>query len=281
MKVNRGAPEGGGLQRTGTPTVHMEGQTSSARESCAPKQVKVAAGLTCVMPTRDDLSRLIIVGVIHADTESVQKARQTVAEVRPDVVAVELDRDRYQQIQNPPSTQDIADAASQTGDAAQDFVHQIALLESRIGDHTGAPAGTEMLAAIEEGRKVSAKIALIDRPIQHTLNALMQVPLDEMYRFLGIIPAASDEIQGDGVTTIMDMLKDDKAVEEIMNEFRHEFPGIARALIEQRDEYVARALIRILDDVPGKVVVVLGMGHIDGVRRTLEQLVNGSGPGPN
>ncbi|MHA2081127.1 MAG: hypothetical protein ACW99H_08290 [Candidatus Thorarchaeota archaeon] len=43
--------------------------------------------------------------------------------------------------------------------------------------------------------------------------------------------------------------------------------------MEQRDQYVAKALHYILNDVEGKIVAVLGAGHIQGVKAALEKLL--------
>ena len=45
-----------------------------------------------------DIDRVVFVGVIHTDIDSVKHVRKVVKEVRPDVVAVELDRERYAQL---------------------------------------------------------------------------------------------------------------------------------------------------------------------------------------
>ncbi len=226
------------------------------------------------MPISRDMERIVFVGVIHTDIQSVEKARKAVRKNVPDVVAVELDRDRYRQLMNPEATRTVIEHASPTGDTVQDLMQQIASLELLLGDMTGSPAGEEMMTAIDEGRKVSAKIALVDRPIQATAQALMRVPLDELYRLMGMLPEATKDIQDEGVLSLMSMLKEDGAVEDMMGEFRKQFPNVTTALIEQRDEYVARALCTILDDVPGKVVVVLGAGHLQGVKAALERMLS-------
>jgi pheromone shutdown protein TraB len=214
--------------------------------------------------------RVLFVGVIHTDVDSVKKVRKTVRETKPDVVAVELDRDRYQQLLHPPTEQEMA-AQAPTGEVVQDLFQQIALLEKRLGGLTGSDVGAEMLAAIEEGRKLGAKIALVDRPIQATIQAIMSVPLDEVYRMFNMIPGASDDIKDGGAEDLMTTLKEEGAVTAVMEQFRTEFPHLSDALIDERDEYVANALCTILNDVKGKIVAVLGAGHIDGVQKALSK----------
>ena len=218
-----------------------------------------------------DSERIVFVAVIHTDVESVEKARRIVRETKPDVVAVELDHDRYHQLMNPPEEGDVVKPGP--GDMAQDLMQQLAVLEKSLGDITGSDVGDEMLAAIEEGKEIGAKIALVDRPMIATVQAMAQVPVDEMYRLTGMLPDATTDIQNGGAGDLLSMLKEDGAVDDLMKQFKSEFPGLANVLIEQRDQYVAKALHFILNDVEGKIVAVLGAGHIQGVKAALEQLV--------
>jgi pheromone shutdown protein TraB len=212
---------------------------------------------------------VVFVSVIHTDLESVDEARRVVRETKPDVVAVELDHERYHQLTNPPEEEPILISS----DAAHDLMQQLALLEKSLGEITGSDVGDEMLAAIEEGRAVGAKIALVDRPMAETIRAMMQVPMDELYRLTDLLPDATKDIEEGGAGDILAMLKEDGAVDDLMEQFRTEFPGLTNVLIEQRDQYVAKALQFLLGDVEGKIVVVLGAGHIQGVKIALNKLL--------
>jgi len=219
------------------------------------------------------LDRVVFVAVIHTDLESVDNVKRIVQEVRPEVVAVELDKDRYEQIMNPDQQNGIPPKQQETGDTAQDLMQHLAALEKSLGDMTGSNVGDEMLAAIEEGRRIGSKIALVDRPIQATVQAMMMVPLNELYSLMNLVPDATKDIQDGGANNFLDMLKEDGAIEDIIEQFKSEFPGLTEVLIEQRDQYVAKALHFILNDVKGKIVAVLGAGHIQGVKAALEVLL--------
>jgi len=211
-----------------------------------------------------EIQRIVFVAVIHTDVESVKEARRVVRETKPDVVAVELDHDRYHQLMKPAEGDEII--APGSGDMAQDLMHQLAILEKSLGNITGSDVGDEMLAAIEEGRTIGAKIALVDRPMTATVQAMMQVPVDEIYRLTSMLPDATKDIENGGASDLLAMLREDGAVNDLMEQFRSEFPGLANVLIEQRDQYVAKALRHILKDVEGKIVAVLGAGHVQGVK---------------
>ena len=215
--------------------------------------------------------RIVFVSVIHTDLESVEEVRRIVRETKPEVVAVELDRDRYNQLVNPPEENEVISPSA--GDMAQDLMHRLAILEKSLGEITGSDVGDEMLAAIEEGRAIGAKIALVDRPMIATVQAMATVPVDEMYRLTGMLPDATKDIENGGASDLLAMLREDGAVDDLMEQFKSEFPGLAKVLIEQRDQYVAKALHFILNDVEGKIVAVLGAGHIQGVKEALEKLL--------
>ncbi len=217
------------------------------------------------------IDRIVFVPVIHVDTESVNAAREVVLKIKPDVVAVELDRARYHQLLSPQREQ--STQPSFDGDTVSEMMNQIALLERNLGQLTGSMAGDEMLAAIQAGREIHAKIALVDRPIEATAQALMHVPLTEIYKLSEMIPGAASEVEEGGTSNLMEMLRDAKNVDDLMKEFRKEFPMLSNALIDQRDVYIAKALKSILSDVEGKIVVVLGSGHIDGVTNILKKLL--------
>ena len=232
--------------------------------------MRIELGDLCM---NSEMDRVVFVSVIHTDTESVEHAKSTVYDVRPDVVAVELDKSRYELLLNPPDEREL-ERMLPTSNISQDFMQQIAILQKGLGGITGAEAGEEMMAAVEAGREIGAKIALVDRPIPDTLQAIMGVPLDEIYRLTEQIPAFKQDGEGQSIQELFALLKDDKKVESLMDQFDEEFPGLSDALVHQRNDYVARALHTILNDVSGKIVVVLGAGHIEGVRKALEKRLN-------
>ena len=225
-----------------------------------------------VIVVENQLDRVVFVAVIHTDVESVEKARKVVREVKPAVVAVELDHERYEHLKNPDTETELT-TMPLTGDTAQDLMQQLAAMEQALGGITGSNVGDEMMAAIEEGHAIDAKIALVDRPMKATIQAMMAVPINELYGLIDMLPEATKDIEEGGAFDLMEMLKQDGAVDDIVEQFRTEFPGLTKVLIEERDLYVAKALHFILNDVDGKIVAVLGAGHIQGVKKALEELV--------
>ncbi|MFW9907025.1 MAG: TraB/GumN family protein [Candidatus Thorarchaeota archaeon] len=221
------------------------------------------------------LERVVFVPVIHTDKESVDTARRVIRDTKPNVVAVELDRTRFNQLSNPRTTHPNHQPSS-SGFEVSNLMNQIALLQQSLGEMTGSSPGEEMLAAVETGREVGAKIALVDRPIELTAQAMGQVPMDEIYRFAEMIPSNAQDLSKEGEMSFFDLLKKEGTIDELLEEFTKEFPTLAHVLIDQRNEYIAKAIKYILGDVTGKIVAVLGAGHIDGVTEKLKELLSES-----
>jgi pheromone shutdown-related protein TraB len=55
-----------------------------------------------------------------------------------------------------------------------------------------------------------------------------------------------------------------------MDEFRQFSPNGARALIDERDAYIAHNLVRLKEEKEGRILAVIGAGHVQGINRYLE-----------
>jgi pheromone shutdown-related protein TraB len=67
---------------------------------------------------------------------------------------------------------------------------------------------------------------------------------------------------------LKELMKQD-VISALMKEFSEIAPSVATVLIHERDEYIAR---KILDESKkGKVVAVVGAGHLNGIKKHLEE----------
>ncbi len=118
---------------------------------------------------------LKIIGTAHVSKESIKEVREAIITNEPDVVAVELDINRYQNMmaeKNGEEKQDVNIREVIKGDKLGIFLVSMFLsfLQRRIGDNLGVKPGSEMLAAIETAEEIGARVALIDRDISLTLQ---------------------------------------------------------------------------------------------------------------
>jgi pheromone shutdown-related protein TraB len=216
--------------------------------------------------------KLKIIGTAHVSQPSVDEVRMAILEGEPDVVAVELDPRRYHNLKNEkegineenkkPKISEIIKGNNLTLFLVSTF---LSYFQKKIGDDLGVKPGAEMLEAIESAEQVGAKIALIDRDIQITLQrALNQMSLWEKLKFfygiLGSFFSKDDELED------LESIKEGDILAEVMEYFQEMSPKAYQVLVKERDAYMAQMLL----NQEGYVVAVVGAGHREGIQHYME-----------
>jgi pheromone shutdown-related protein TraB len=211
-----------------------------------------------------DDKEIIIVGTAHISKSSVEETRQAIEEFKPDVVAIELCKNRYDVMRNPRSWQemDIVKVIKEKKSLLLFANLIMSSIQRRMGDKFGVRPGEEMRAAIEEADKAGIPLAPVDRSVQVTLkrawNSLSfweknKFLFSSLYSIIDMEEIKEEDIEG---LKSKDMLT--QAVEEIAKQA----PTIKRVLIDERDAYMARKIL----DIEGKrVLAVVGAGHMEGL----------------
>ncbi|MEM2124506.1 MAG: TraB/GumN family protein, partial [Methanolinea sp.] len=144
----------------------------------------------------------------------------------------------------------------------------LAYLQRRIGLDMGVEPGAEMKAAIEEAEARNIPVALIDRDIGITLRRFWRsLSFLEKARLLYALAASMASLDPGDID--VEELKREDVLSVAMEEFRRFSPNGARALIDERDSYLAHNLIA-LRERHQRVLAVIGAGHVAGVKRLLD-----------
>ena len=110
---------------------------------------------------------LKIIGTAHVSEKSVEEVRNTILESHPDVVAVELDANRYQNLLNekkgivPDKEIKIREILKGNNFSMLLVSGFLSYFQKKIGEELGVKPGSEMLAAAEAAEEVGSKLALI------------------------------------------------------------------------------------------------------------------------
>jgi pheromone shutdown protein TraB len=131
-------------------------------------------GETPVAPrTTTGEGSVTIVGTAHVSQESVDEVEATIAERKPDVVAVELDETRYKRMQGE-TPDDIEAGDLISGKTMYQFLAywMLSYVQARLGDRFDIEPGADMMAAIESAEEHGSGVALVDRDIQMTVQRL-------------------------------------------------------------------------------------------------------------
>lgn len=213
---------------------------------------------------------LKLIGTAHVSKESIEEVRAAIIENQPEIVAVELDFNRFQNMmaeRNGQEKQDINLREIIKGDKLSIFLVSMFLsyMQRKIGDKLGVKPGSEMLAAVDAAEEIGANVALIDRDISLTLKrAIDKMSWIEKAKFLyGIIASffSSEEIED------VESIKDGDELTEVMEYFKEMSPKAYDVLVSERDAYMSHKLLEINNE---SVVAVVGAGHKKGITRYME-----------
>ena len=213
---------------------------------------------------------LILIATAHVSKESAALVKRVIEEEQPDSVCIELDHDRYNNIQNPRvwETRDIRKAIK-----AKKFGLLLANLalnsyQKKIADTLDAPLGGDMIQGIESAKTIGATLILADRNIQTTfLRIWRKLNLWEKTRL--IISLLFSFGKGTNISDedLQNLLQADR-LESILTDMRKRFPKIGDVLITERDLHLATKI----KTAPGKkIVAVLGGAHVPGVKKELDR----------
>ncbi|UCH88826.1 MAG: TraB/GumN family protein [Thermoplasmata archaeon] len=177
---------------------------------------------------------------------------------QPNLVCVELDKARYQAL------------VSRTPNENAPLIYALlAKFQENIAGKYEVKVGEEMLAAVESAKKIGASLAFIDvEASQAFANIWRKMSLKERMKLLigaiGGLFVRKKRIE-------KELKNFEKNSEEYMKAFGQSFPTIKRELVDNRDKYMA-GRIREYAKRFTRIVVVIGDGHIIGIKKALADL---------
>ena len=216
---------------------------------------------------------LTIIGTAHVSQESVDEVKDAIYEQQPEVVAIELDRNRYTRLKQEMMGIETDDTISVTKIIKENKVGLfftstlLGYFQSKVGADVDVAPGSEMKGAIEASEDLGIPIALIDRDVNITLQrALNKMGFVEklkfMYSLLASVLGFGDEEEID----IEDM-KNPENIDDLMEIFKDEAPSVYEVLVHERDAYLAARIMQLPQD---KIIAVVGAGHKPGINNYLD-----------
>ena len=225
-------------------------------------------------PIIDVNENLRLLGTAHVATASVEAVKQNIEEWQPDIVAVELCKSRYEALtQDRRLDKEGLLKVIKEGKAPMVLLQSLLAAEQRkLGLDEGQQPGAELLAAVQTAEEFQLEVELVDRDIQTTLRrAWNKMRFKEK---MGLMWALLDDDDEEEELELEQMLSDKDLLTSLMEELREVSPGAGEVLIDERDEFIARKISAIKGR--GKVLAVLGAGHLDGVSKLLREDVQPS-----
>ena len=185
-------------------------------------------------------------------------------EKKPDLICVELDKQRYNAIMIKRSHPESYNEARKN----LPFVYRLlARFQESMASEYGVNAGDEMLAAINYAQSHQLPVEFIDMNAQHLFqNMWRTMPFFEKLRLMlsgfGGIFVSKKRVEEE----IKNFQNDfDAYIEEIGKKF----PTIKKTLIDKRNSYMAQRL-QELSEKYQNIIACMGDGHIPGISNILQ-----------
>ncbi|OWV07782.1 TraB/GumN family protein [Fibrobacter sp. UWH3] len=213
---------------------------------------------------------IILIGTAHISQASKDLVRETIEAEKPDTVCVELDDGRLKSIKDPDrwKTMDLRQVIKnkQLGTLIANLV--LGSYQKRMGTQTGVKPGSELKEAVDVAENAGHELVLADRDIKITLRRTWAcTPWYRKLSLLGGLFASifdKTEVSEEELAKI----KEQDALNGMMQEFGKSFPEVKQVLIDERDQFLASKI----KNAPGnKIVAVVGAGHMRGIASIIEE----------
>ncbi len=213
-------------------------------------------------------TQIHLLGTSHISAQSVAEIKRVFAEFNPDIVAIELDKNRFEGLMSGEKPSYSPKLIGQIGLFGYLFAVVGGILQKKLGNLVGMSPGSEMKEAALLARQNNRKLALIDQDVRIKLKRLSQefTFKQKMRLVWDIISSPFSKKMKIDLTKVPEK----KIIQTLMRMLKDRYPGLHKALIDERNEYMTNKIISITKVLPGsKILVVVGAGHIDGIQDLL------------
>ncbi|EMR74103.1 putative PrgY-like protein, pheromone shutdown like protein [Thermoplasmatales archaeon SCGC AB-539-N05] len=187
----------------------------------------------------------------------------TLTKIRPDMVCVELDQQRYNALIRRNSSISCNEGVSSTPPVYK----LLSKFQENIAKEYGVKSGDEMLTAIDYAHNAQIHIELIDMNAQQLFTHMWS-----SMSFIEKIRLLFGSLFGGFFITRKRIEKElenfQENYESYIKEISKKFPTIKKTLIDDRNKHMANRLIQLNEDY-SNIAVLVGDGHISGMAKLL------------
>jgi len=186
-------------------------------------------------------------------------------EKNPDVICVELDKQRYNalmmKLSNP-------EAYKSAGKKLPLLYKLLARFQDSMAKEYGVTAGDEMLTAINYAQSRQLPVEFIDMDAQYLFPRMLKaMPLPEKLKLM-LTGFGGFFVSKKRVEKELSNFEND--FDEYIEQIGEKFPTIKRVLIDDRNAYMTQRLVE-LNEQHERVVAVVGDGHVPGLSKLLSE----------
>ena len=216
-----------------------------------------------------------LVGTAHISQESVDLVGQSIREIKPDCVCVELDEKRYESLKQKQRWENLNLRQIIKEKQLSTLMSNIILssYQKKMGAQLGVKPGSELLEATEVAQEQGCKMTLVDRDIRITLKrAWRKTPFFKKIVLGSTLFSSVFENTEVSEDSLREMRQKD-ALSGMMDEMGDGMPQFKEVLIDERDAYMVEKILQ----APGKnILAVVGAGHKPGMIHRFNEKIKAS-----
>ncbi len=213
---------------------------------------------------------ILLVGTAHISRQSADLVEQVIANEKPDTVCIELDEKRFAALANRKRWQNLdlkeIIRKKQLSTLLVNLI--LASYQKKLGGKLGVMPGTELLRAARIAEENNIPVELCDREVRVTLRRAWHATSlwKKGYLIASLIASLFDttELDEEKLTE----LRSKDVLSELMDELGNALPDTKRALIDERDIFMAE---KIKAAAGHRIVAVVGAGHMEGMQRVIRE----------
>jgi len=224
-------------------------------------------------------NNLTIIGTSHIAKQSVVEITDAIYELKPDIIALELDHRRYHALLSKAKHRIRLSDIRRIGIKGFIFALLGQYAQKTLGKYAGLEPGADMLTAINIAHHRNIKISFIDQDIEITFRRFSQsLTWKEKWNFIVDLFRAiffrKSEIKKLGIENFdLTKVPEKKLIEKLLKKLKERYPFVYKVLITERNTVMSRNLHHLMQSNPDKqILAVVGAGHTDDLIKLIKKL---------
>lgn len=223
------------------------------------------------------IDNILLLGTSHVAHQSQKEIIEVIEKYNPEVVGIELDLGRFKNLMSDKKKKQKKPSFTQMiknfGGSGAIFALIAGHVQKSVGKKLNIDPGIDMKTAYLEARKNTIPTALIDLDIKITLKKLSRLGfIKKVSMFTSLVfKSFKKDYRKKLQFDIKGGVPDENVVVDLINIVKKEVPDLHKILIEDRNQYMVRRLLKLRENHKGNILAVVGAGHVDGMYKILER----------
>jgi len=221
-------------------------------------------------------NNIILLGTSHVSKQSQKEILETINKYEPEVIGIELDLKRFKTLMskkpqtNKPS---LYQTIKEFGTTGAIFGLIAGYMQTKIGKKLNIDPGIDMKTAYKIAREKKIPTSLIDQDIKITLKNMSKLSFFKKFTMFTSITFKSFQKKYKQKLNfnIKNGVPEEKVVTQLISLVKREVPDLYNILIDDRNKYMVKRLLKLKEKHDGYILAVVGAGHVEGMAKLLDK----------